>query len=384
MPDISGDVLGTYLDFRNGKTSPARSISGRYPVYGSNGVIGFADQCNAEAGSIVIGRVGTYCGSLHYSRSPAWVTDNALVCVAPPREERFWFYALKSLHLNNFRAGSGQPLLNQSILKQLKFVAPGKAERNAIGSVLGALDDKADINREIKKTCEALEQILFEDWFVTFGPTRAKTAQLPPYLSEPVWKQFPSALDEEGKPSGWHNRLVKDFADLKGGKQLEKARIALSGDSPVFGGAGIMGYTDRSNASGYVITVGRVGAYCGQFFSHRGAAWINNNASLIHPHPDVCGEWLFQALKNADIDKIKKGAAQPFISNGDLANLSIIWPGKCLVDSYAQLVMPLLHLSENSQKEIAKLFEMRDFLLPRLFSGSLFLKDAEKLAGEAL
>ena len=84
-------------------------------------------------------------------------------------------------------------------------------------------------------------------------------------------------------------RPVADFADIKGGKQLGKERIAETGQIPVFGGAGIMGYTDDYNAEGFVISVGRVGAYCGQFFRHRGKAWINNNASLIKQKEDYLG-----------------------------------------------------------------------------------------------
>jgi type I restriction enzyme S subunit len=62
--------LGRLLSFANGRSSPDRADSLPYPVYGSNGVIGFAKEANADAGSIVIGRVGSYCGSLYLEPVP--------------------------------------------------------------------------------------------------------------------------------------------------------------------------------------------------------------------------------------------------------------------------------------------------------------------------
>lgn len=112
--------LADHLDFCNGTRLPARALAGHIPVYGANGRIGGVAQANARGPLIVIGRVGTYCGSLRYSDSEVWVTDNALVCRAKRLEEtRYWYYALRQCRLNEHRAGSGQPLLNQRILRDV-------------------------------------------------------------------------------------------------------------------------------------------------------------------------------------------------------------------------------------------------------------------------
>jgi type I restriction enzyme S subunit len=71
-------LLADVLVFSNGKSSPARSSKLTYPVYGSNGIIGYADDSNADPGTVVIGRVGSYCGSLYYCEGKSWVTDNAI------------------------------------------------------------------------------------------------------------------------------------------------------------------------------------------------------------------------------------------------------------------------------------------------------------------
>jgi len=285
--------------------------------------------------------------------------------------------------------GATMPNLNTSILSACPIIVPPLHEQRAIAATLGALDDKIELNRKMNATLEAMARALFRDWFVDFGPTRAKMAQSAsgaktandaraPTLSPDLWSLFPDRLDDEGKPEGWEVRPVGDFSELKGGKQLEKEHITDTGPVPVFGGAGLMGYTANHNADGFVISVGRVGAYCGQFFSHRGKAWINNNASLIRPNADVSGEWLLIALRHIDMDVIKKGAAQPFVSNGDIAKVGIVWPGDAIIKAFADALVSLMKKSEANERESRTLAQTRDLLLPRLMSGALRVAGAER------
>ncbi|MET4130449.1 restriction endonuclease subunit S [Roseovarius sp. MBR-6] len=283
-------------------------------------------------------------------------------------------------------AQSAQPNVNLAEIGRFRIPNLPLPEQHAIAATLGALDDKIELNRKMNATLEAMARALFRDWFVNFGPTRAKmegrTPYLSPYLSPDLWSLFPDRLDAEGKPEGWEVRPVGDFAELKGGKQLEKEHIADAGPVPVFGGAGLMGYTTNHNADGFVISVGRVGAYCGQFFSHRGKAWINNNASLIRPNAGVSGEWLLIALRHIDMDVIKKGAAQPFVSNGDIAKVGIVWPGDAIISAFSDALVSLIRKAEANKAESRTLAQTRDLLLPRLMSGELRVVEAERLTSE--
>lgn len=113
--------------FSNGKTSPERS-EGDIPVFGSNGRIGFCSKHNRND-VIIVGRVGTYCGSLHYCRSLCWVTDNAMTAEMHNKENNTYLLELLKLaSLNERRGGSGQPLLNQTILGLIKLVKPSDEE----------------------------------------------------------------------------------------------------------------------------------------------------------------------------------------------------------------------------------------------------------------
>ena len=150
-------TLDDYLNFRNGKTSPPRGEKGSHQVFGSNGSLGWSSLGNVHGPVVVIGRVGSFCGSLHYSPANVWVTDNAIACT--PRnsaETRYWYYALQTLDLNGRSSGSGQPLLNQTVLGTIPFEAPSLSARMAIAEVLGALDDKIAANARLVAVAEAL------------------------------------------------------------------------------------------------------------------------------------------------------------------------------------------------------------------------------------
>lgn len=170
--EIVTTKLSEHLTFKNGKKSPSREGNGSFNVFGSNGQIGKAHETNSTQNTIVIGRVGTYCGSVHFSKDECWVTDNAIACV-PKNDEpaEFWFYVLEHINLNQFRSGSGQPLLNQSILNSIQCTIPSSVEHRAVvGHYLRTLDNKITLNRQINQTLEQMAQALFKSWFVDFDP----------------------------------------------------------------------------------------------------------------------------------------------------------------------------------------------------------------------
>ena len=82
--------------------------------------------------------------------------------------------------------------------------------------ILGALDDKIDLNRRMNETLEAMARAIFKDWFVDFGPTRAKMEGRAPYLAPEIWALFPDRLDDEGNPDGvedWHACRIMQASD---------------------------------------------------------------------------------------------------------------------------------------------------------------------------
>lgn len=212
---MGGNVtLGDYLDFWNGSAWPAGSSGGCYPVCGANGVIGSASTPNARGPLIVIGRVGSYCGSMRYHDSDVWVTDNAVACRAKcPEETRYWYYALQSCGLNRFRAGSSQPLLSQSILRNVSVQAAAAPDRPKIGDVLGALDDKVAANERVIAAAEAFVLALVErvaDHVTLSTLARSAATVLDPQRFEDRVALYSfAAFDEAARPTVVDRRMIK-------------------------------------------------------------------------------------------------------------------------------------------------------------------------------
>lgn len=169
-------TLGEYILFKNGKSSPSRDIAEDIPVYGSNGIIGFSSESNAEEDSLIIGRVGSYCGSVYHSKKKCWVTDNAIIGLPKVKgESEFWYFLLTKLQLNSYRSGSGQPLVNQSTLNSIPVEIPkSPSVRQAIGKQLFSFENKIYLNNQINQTLESIAQAIFKSWFIDFDPVRAK------------------------------------------------------------------------------------------------------------------------------------------------------------------------------------------------------------------
>jgi type I restriction enzyme S subunit len=115
------------------------------------------------------------------------------------------------------RSGSAQPSLNRNFVHPVPASFPEPIEQQAIASILGALDDKIESNRQMNETLETTARAIFKDWFVDFGPTRAKMEGRAPYLSEDIWSLFPNGLDDAGKPVGWSKKPLSEFFEIIGG-----------------------------------------------------------------------------------------------------------------------------------------------------------------------
>jgi type I restriction enzyme S subunit len=119
-----GDVAYLF----NGKARPSDMSEGGIPVFGGNGIMGYSSKSNYDGITIIIGRVGAYCGSIFIEHNPVWVSDNALVAKpVNPKYSSYLFYLLKYLDLNEMAEGSSHPLLTQTLIKSIQIkLAPTK------------------------------------------------------------------------------------------------------------------------------------------------------------------------------------------------------------------------------------------------------------------
>ena len=158
--------LGKVIGLGNGMARP--KTKGKIPLYGGNGILGYSSESNYDGDTIIIGRVGRYCGSVYFEDKPIWISGNAFS--AKPKgnhNTKFLYYFLQNLNLNKKAQGSSHPLITQALLNSLDiFICNNVAEQKAITEILSSLDDKIDLLHRQNRTLENIAQILFQKWFI--------------------------------------------------------------------------------------------------------------------------------------------------------------------------------------------------------------------------
>lgn len=142
--------LSDVINIGAGKTRPESGTL--YPIYGGNGILGYCDYYNNE-NTIIIGRVGAYCGTIYYERDKCWISDNALYAESKSNTPFYNYYLLKNMNLNARQVGTGQPLLTQGLLNKLKIMIPSnlvvEQYNNLVSDFLGQQDMLIKKNRNL-------------------------------------------------------------------------------------------------------------------------------------------------------------------------------------------------------------------------------------------
>ena len=140
----------------------------------------------------------------------------------------YYFNSPQGLHsLDTIRRQVAVAGITGTDLSQLPVPLPALPEQRAIANILGTLDDKIELNRRMNQTLEAMARAIFQDWFVDFGPVRAKIEGQDPYLPPELWDLFADDLvdSELGEiPEGWEVRALDDIADYQNGLALQRFR----------------------------------------------------------------------------------------------------------------------------------------------------------------
>ncbi len=107
---------------------------GPFPVYGGNGINGYHDQFLVDEPTIVIGRVGAYCGSIHITESKSWITDNGLFVTNFLKEVNIKYLAqiLRQLNFNQYSKVGGQPSISQKTVTSIQAPIPSKEIQDQI------------------------------------------------------------------------------------------------------------------------------------------------------------------------------------------------------------------------------------------------------------
>ncbi len=283
-------------------------------------------------------------------------------------------------------AGHGTGRLNSDELKALTIGLPPKPEQRAIAQILGTLDDKIELNRRRNQTLEAMASTLFKDWFVDFGPVRAKMEGREPYLPAELWQLFPDCLDGEVKPEGWSERPLDEIADFLNGVALQKYPAADPEDSmPVIkiaelrnGVSAKSGRASRDVPAKYIINDGDF------LFSWSGSLlakfWTEGEGALNQHLFKVTSEryplwfvshWVHYHLEEFQAIAASKATTMGHIQRGHLKTAMTLCPPDDVLERLGALIAPLVEQAIRNELASRALAQLRDILLPKLISGEL-------------
>lgn len=173
-------------------------------------------------------------------------------------------------------------------------------------------------------------------------------------------KMFVNGIDKENLPEGWRMGTLGEISDFKNGKATKLS----NGIIPVYGGNGIVGYTETSNAEN-VIVIGRVGINCGNALLEPNKCWVNDNAMMAIPKSDSI-YFLYLLIKSLDLNGQSEGSGQPLLTQVILTQQDCLIPSLHAMRMFNSQAKTLAMNVFIRQSEIVDLNELQSLLLAKM------------------
>jgi type I restriction enzyme S subunit len=371
-----------------------------------------AHEFQLEPGDILIAMTG-YIGEVAVVREtdlPALLNQRVgRFSIRDPRrlDREFLYYVVTApsirQEIEGLGYGSAQPNVSPSLIQGVSVPLPPIAYQRAIASTLGALDSKIDLNRRMNETLEAMARAIFKDWFVDFGPTRAKMEGRAPYLGADIWSLFPDRLDDDGKPDGWSASTIGQEVEVVGGSTPSTKEAAFWGGEVAWAtpkdlsslSTPVLLSTERQIteaglaqiASG-LLPVGTVllssRAPIGYMAIAQIPVAVNQGfiAMICNKQLSNVFVWLWTHTNMETVHQNANGSTFQEISKASFRPIEVIIATPEILRVFNETVRPLFARIVANEKENRSLAATRDFLLPKLMTGEVRVKEAEKLIGE--
>jgi type I restriction enzyme, S subunit len=371
---------------------------GRYRVFGANGPIGWTSEPLVQGPGVILGRKGAYRG-VQYSPEPFFVIDTAYYVVPKSKLDMRWlYYAIKHYKLGEVDDGSPIPSTTRAAVYMLDLEVPPPPEQRAIAHILGTLDDKIELNRRMNETLEAMARALFKSWFVDFGPVRAKAEGRDPGLPQPFADLFPDSFEDSelGEiPKGWRVGTLADLATLNPESWSKVSRpdtlqyVDLSNTK--WGHIESVTTYARDDAPSRAQRVLRLGdTIVGTVRPGNGAYALvaaegltgSTGFAVLRPQRTEYLEFVYLAATTTEnieaLAHLADGGAYPAVRPEVVASTQVVRAPDAVVAAFSNAASPPLLRMAASERESRTLAALRDALLPKLISGELRVKNAER------
>jgi type I restriction enzyme S subunit len=248
-------------------------------------------------------------------------------------------------------AGATRNALTKGMIENFDVPKPKISEQRAIASVLGALDDKIELNRRMNETLEALAQTLFKSWFVD--------------------------ATANGLPNGWREGKLEDVLVLQRGFDLPSTE-RTPGPYPVLTASGPNATHNEFMVRGPGVTTGRSGLLGKVFYVHEDF-WPLNTSLWVKEFRHSTPLYAFHLLRGLDFEVFNAGSAVPTLNRNHVHNLPVAISPMEVIQEFEAKVLPMYRRIKSNDEESRTLTALRDALLPKLLSGELRVPTAAQL-----
>jgi len=363
-------------------------------------------------GDLLYSREGTYFGIAAEVPAKTRVCLGQRMVLIRPDKRRLDFTFLchwlnspiMAAHIHGYRDGTVAERLNLPTIRALPILIPPLAEQKRIAEVLGALDDKIELNRRMNATLEATARALFQSWFVDFDPVRAKLDGRTPSGIDPATAAlFPDSFEESPLghiPKGWGATTLGACIGFRSGFSFKSQDWQESGIPVVKIGSvkpGIIDLTQVSfvsekiaeQAARYRLSTGDMLIGMTGYVGEVGLVPPSNNPPLLNqrvgkfmmqkPGTESLAFWYCTTRQpefRAFVEARSHGTAQANVSRESIMEFPLIAPSSAILDAYNRECQPMLDRILSNHAESRTLAILRDTLLPKLLSGELSVKEA--------
>ena len=308
----------------------------------------------------------------------------------------YWFLAqdhiVEQLHTIAEHSTTAYPSIRPADIGQLKLDLPPLSEQRAIAHILGTLDDKIELNRRMNETLEKMARAIFKDWFVDFGPTRAKMEGRDTGLPAEVAALFPDRLVESElgeMPEGWESGTVGECFYLTMGQSPPSSTYNEHGEGlPFFQGRTDFGFRYPENRKfctaptriaqpedtlvSVRAPVGDINMAWEQCCIGRGVAALRHKLGSSSFTYYAAG-----ALQRAIQQYEHTGTVFGAINKQQFEEIPTIEPTSDVVDAFGTFALQFDRRIRSNVAESRTLAALRDALLPKLVSGKLRVTQLE-------
>ncbi|WP_417691611.1 restriction endonuclease subunit S [Roseibium sp.] len=295
-------------------------------------------------------------------------------------------------------SGSAQPQLPIRDLKQVQIPIPPLHEQREIAAILGALDDKIELNRKTAATLEEMARALYRSWFVDFDPVWAKLeGRAPAHMDATTAALFPFRFDADGLPEGWKQATLNDVArNIR--KQVQPADVAS--ETPYIGlehmprrslsvsdwaTAGKVGSAKSSMSRGQCV-FGKLRPYFHKVALVPTDGICSTDILVIEAKKDFWRPFVVSVISSVDFvdhaDASSSGTRMPRANWRDMSRFEIVIPKDDVSSAFFRIVDPMHQCILSIVEENQTLATLRDTLLPRLMSGDLRVGEAREQVEE--